>query len=119
MLVSEMSLQQAFAARAFEKRKMFLSPQPLKAFGKAMLSHFDEGCVYFSPNPDHMKRAHIFLIFSRIPFGIKANDIQYTRMASSTDFVRASLPALDHHMKLQLFSLFSIFAISHFQSSFL
>jgi hypothetical protein len=76
MPVSEMSLQQAFAARAFGKRKIFLSPHPPRDFGNAMLSHFDQGCVYFSPDPDQIKCAQIFLIFYRIPFGIQVNDIQ-------------------------------------------
>jgi len=39
------SLQQALAARALEKMKLFFSPQPPNAFSRANLSHFSQDKV--------------------------------------------------------------------------
>jgi len=70
-----MRLQPIFSSNAFENKKILLIPHPPRDFGLAKRSHFSQGCMFLSPDPDQMKREKIFLIFYKVPFGIQASNI--------------------------------------------
>ena len=73
------------------------NPQPPKDFGFSKTFHEDQGKPIESLLPDHKNLKQIFLILSRIPIGIQKS-IQYTGMASRTDFTNISFPPLDSHL---------------------
>ena len=114
-----MSLQPNFAAKAFAKKAVFFMPQPPKALGLAIWSHFTHGRTFWSFFPAHRKDEHILLDFIKIDLGIHANSIQYTGIASNTDLINTNLPALESHLLHQLLIMDSILESSQFQSSFL
>jgi len=71
-----MSRQHNVSTKSFEKKKIFFRPYPPKAFGQAKHSHFSQGGVNWSKDPDQMNLEKIHLAFSKTPFGIQAKDIQ-------------------------------------------
>jgi len=94
-------------ANAVENSNFFLSPQVPRSFGIASLFQWTHGNTSWCFAPFHRNLKHNSLAFSRIYFSVHARDIQYTRIASNTDFTSTNLPALEIHPKLQTFNLFS------------
>jgi hypothetical protein len=115
----EISFQLKFSCKGFGEKWMFFRPQPPRAFGVAMVSHLTHGNTKLSLEPAHKKFETKLSNFFQTPFGIHAKDIQYTGMASRTDLTNTNRPALDNHLKLHTFNIFSNFSMSQDQSSFL
>ena len=72
----EMSHHPTFAAKSFEKNKIFFKPQPPRDFGLAIWSHFTQGSTFFSFFPIHRNIVQIIYVLFKIDLGIHASAIQ-------------------------------------------
>lgn len=75
-LVVLISCHPPFAASALEKRKIFFSPQPPKAFGVAIFSQWTQGITCDFDLPLQRNFEVSFLATFRISLGIQERDIQ-------------------------------------------
>ena len=104
------------AAIAEEKSSTFFIPNPPHYFGRVSNSHFAHANILPICFPFQRNLQQMFCIIIRIPLGIHAGDIQYTRVASRIALMSTSLLALERYLWYQILSLVSIFEINHVQS---
>ena len=74
------SLHKVLAARDLLKCSRFFMPHPPIPLGRANIFHLASGMPSVFLMAVHRKEKHIFLILVKLPFGIYANEAQYTGM---------------------------------------
>ena len=109
-------LHPSLAASALENIASLFKPHPPQLLGLVMVSHFTHANKRLGWCPFHRNLQHMLWSLFRMPLGIQIKDIQYTRVASSTAFMRTNLLALDRYFSYHMLSLFSNLDISHVQS---
>lgn len=107
------------AAREEEKSSSFFIPHPPHFFGSVSKLNFAHENILLVCFPFQRNLEQRFCILVRIPLGIHAKDIQYTRVASRTILMSTSLPALERYLWYHILSLLSNFEINHVQSTIL
>ena len=97
-LFSEITLHMDFVAKAKENLFSCLMPHPPHSLGFAIELQATHGRNFLSSFLDQRKLLQMLLILLRMPMGTHAKLIQYTGIASRTDLIRTSLPALESHL---------------------
>lgn len=85
----------SFASRAWLKICISLGPKPPKALCFVRLSQDTQHIPFLSSVESHQKRVNVDCIFLQRLTGSLKQDIVYVGIEDSTDFIIASLPALD------------------------